>query len=90
MGDYVDQHGIGRNHSPGQLRQIAHDRLRQWQRDHAADIVERLMTALEKRLDVCGEYIPRDTNDTPNALLCEIMGLVSNNTMGDTWQDEGN
>ena len=86
MGDYVDQHGIGRNHSPGQLRQIARRHLRQWQRDHAAEIVEELMTVLETRLDLCGEYVPRDANDSANALLCEIMGLVSNNTMGDIWQ----
>lgn len=54
------------------------------------EIVEELHAVLEKRLDYgTGEYLPRHPGDTANALLCEILGLVSDGKQGDTWEGSG-
>lgn len=46
-----------------------------------------IQLTLVERLDGgTGEYIPREPGDTANSLLCEILGLLSNNTMGDEWR----
>ena len=53
-------------------------------------MISEIRQTLLQRLDNLGHYVPREPGDTADALLCEMLHLVTDGEQGDTWQGPTN